>query len=484
MTRRLDVALCRGCLSKMREIDRLKHKVERQRRYIAGLEKKLNAVPRTINEAPFGSSTPSSKLPLKPGANETNLSKKGGARPGHRGHGRRTPVEPDITEQVPVPLCCPDCGCPVSVERTRERHVQHIVPQHTIRKRLLVQAGRCTGCGKSIEAQVSGVLPHAKYTNAFQATVACQHYLGGRTQGDVCRQAQIGSGAFNNAMHTLADRLQPCLPILQERFLLDGVRFGDETSWREDGANRYAWLLSTVDVSLFLVGRTRATEVPMELFSEMTRLGLIVNGVLVVDRYAAYGRLPVQLQYCYAHLLRDVEKLHKDFPGDMEVDRFCRALAPLLAKAMGLRGRKISDQRYYQQAQSLRQRIVEVCASQAKHAGVQAMQDIFRRHQNRLYHWVDDRRIPADNNYSERNLRPLVIARKLSFGSQSPRGARTRGILMSVLHSLAKQGHDPAARLTEALDRLVHDPAFDMAAFLFPPRPPPPPIRQPQSAAA
>lgn len=40
--------------------------------------------------------------------------------------------------------------------------------------------------------------------------------------------------------------------------------------------------------------------------------------------------------------------------------------------------------------------------------------------------------MPAENNLAERELRPLVIARKVSFGSQSDAGARTREILMTT----------------------------------------------------
>ena len=44
---------------------------------------------------------------------------------------------------------------------------------------------------------------------------------------------------------------------------------------------------------------------------------------------------------------------------------------------------------------------------------------VFREKAHRLYHWADDPAVPAENNLAERDLRPLVIARKISFGSQS-----------------------------------------------------------------
>jgi hypothetical protein len=40
-----------------------------------------------------------------------------------------------------------------------------------------------------------------------------------------------------------------------------------------------------------------------------------------------------------------------------------------------------------------------------------------QREDNRLYHRADDRNAPMDNNLVEHQLRPLVIARKISFGS-------------------------------------------------------------------
>ena len=37
-------------------------------------------------------------------------------------------------------------------------------------------------------------------------------------------------------------------------------------------------------------------------------------GVLVVDRYNGYNKMPCSIQYCYAHLLREVKDLEKNFP--------------------------------------------------------------------------------------------------------------------------------------------------------------------------
>ena len=71
-------------------------------------------------------------------------------------------------------------------------------------------------------------------------------------------------------------------------------------------------------------------------------------------------------------------------------------------------------------------------------------------------------------NLAERDLRPTVIARKVSFGSQSEAGAKTRSILMTVLHTLKKRTSEPGAVLKTTLDQLAQDPTLDPFGHLFP----------------
>jgi hypothetical protein len=95
------------------------------------------------------------------------------------------------------------------------------------------------------------------------------------------------------------------------------------------------------------------------------------------------------------------------------------------------------------------------------------IQNIFRERAARLYHWAKNSTIPADNNRAERELRPLVIARKISFGSQSEQGALTREILMSVLHTLRKRTQDVFGAFKRALDALAQNEKRDPYKLLF-----------------
>jgi transposase len=162
-------------------------------------------------------------------------------------------------------------------------------------------------------------------------------------------------------------------------------------------------------------------------------------GVLVVDRYNGYNQMPCSIQYCYAHLLRDIRDLEKDFPENPEVKAFVEVLVPQVANAISLRTLDITDKQFKCQAAKIRNEIIKITNRKPRHTAIQRIQDIFREKADRLYNWAEDRSIPADNNLAERELHPLVIARKISFDSQSDTGAKTGEIVMTVLHTGEKK---------------------------------------------
>jgi hypothetical protein len=275
-------------------------------------------------------------------------------------------------------------------------------------------------------------------------------------------QLGVGNGALHGAMHQLAERLEPACEVLAAEYRQEAVKHADETSWRTDGRNGYAWLFCSQKISLFRFRQTRSGQVPQEVFGQER-----LSGVLVVDRYAGYNGAPCQVQYCYAHLLREVQDLEKEFPEELEVQIFSSILAPLLAAAMQLRARRLPAEDFRVQAHKLKEQIVYWTENVANHPGVQRIQNIFRENAARLYHWAEDPQVPADNNFAERALRPLVIARKVSFGSQSEKGARTREVLMSILHTLRKRGGDTTALFARSLDHLAAQDALSPYDALF-----------------
>jgi len=436
---------CRECLSKQQKINDLQEE-------IVCLKTKLRYQERTAKEGFFGSSTPSSKIPVKPNSSTKQQRNRGGGKPGHQGHGRVSICEEDAdkVEKIHIDDTCPDCGTTLEDKGSKTRTVMDCQPVKMKKLLYHLQRKRCPKCKKLISARPPGVLAKCLYSNQLLAYVAVQHYIYGNTLGQIEKQTGIGYSSLVDAMHQLSKRLKDVPKALIEAYRNSPVKHADETGWRTDGDNGYAWLFCTPKISIFRVRRTRSASVPKEVFGEKP-----VPGVLVVDRYNGYNKIPCSIQYCYAHLLRTVKDLEKDFPENVEIKSFVEALAPQLTNAISLRALDITDRQFERQAAKIKNEIMNIVNRQAKHPAIQKIQDIFREKADRLYHWADDRNVPAENNLAERQLRPLVIARKISFGSQSDAGARTREILMTVLHTLKKRTPDVTAVFKSALDKLA-----------------------------
>jgi len=450
---------CEACFEKQLKIEALTDEITR-------LKAKLKYLERKEQEGYFGSSTPSSKVPLKANAPAENQRKQGGLKKGHPGHGRQGFDESQADHIVQLDSeignRCPQCGGPLEHRGTESRSVIDMAPLQAQKTLYIVPKQYCPHCRRAFQPHPPGVLPKTLFGNQLIATAATMHYLHGVPMGRICEQVGVGLGALIKIFHRVAKLFSSIPNRLIEQYRQAPVKHADETRWPNDGHQGYVWLFATIKISIFLFRETRSSSVPREVFGKDP-----LPGTLVVDRYHAYNKAPCLLQYCYAHLLRNVQDLEKEFPENQEVRNFVNLLASLLASAMNLRSLPIPDAQFYERTKEVKSQILKAVHDGAQHLAIRRIQEIFHENEQRLYRWADDRQIPADNNLAERDLRPSVIARKVSFGSQSKAGANTRSILMTVLHTLKKQISDPCSTLKTALDQLAKNPTLDPFALLF-----------------
>jgi transposase len=449
---------CPICLAKQREIDDLKEEVK-------GLRTALCKVQRRMEDGYFGLSTPSSKKPFKDSA-EKKDGKPKGPRPGHKGHGRKGHEQgsADCVEDIfPDSETCPECGASLFNKGVERRSVIDIALAKTQKISLNLHKRYCPSCRKSFTPQPPGVLPKSLFGNNLIAKAITMHYLHGVPIERVCENFGIGSGSLAGIFQRCARLFADVPQKLIEQYREAPVKHADETSWRTNGKNGYVWLFATEDLSIFQFGKNRSSQVPLAVFGKEP-----LAGTLVVDRYNGYNKVPCEIQYCYAHLLRDVEELEQEFPDNEEVSTFTSVVVPLISSAIKLRKQPIDDVEFYIKASDIRSEIESAMNQPAHHLGIRRIQDIFRNNKHRLYHWAKDRRVPADNNLAERDLRPSVIARKVSFGSVTDAGAQARSILQSIVTTQKKLAVDPEQRISEALNIMVRDPTVDIYSVLVP----------------
>lgn len=456
----LDINYCKDCFSKQQSIDRLTQENQH-------LKQQLNYRQKQDKAGFFGSSTSSAKKPFKENSLASNQAKKGGAKPGHQGHGRKRIVEGACDESIDLSLAiqhCLECGGTLKRHGTILKGFIDSVLMKAKKVLYYCEKKVCTQCGKTFEAKPP-VLPKSKYGNQLIANSLVMYFFHGipLKRIEAIWGTPVVSGVLIKTFHRLAKFWEPAIQKLVEQYREHPVKHADETGWRTDGKSGYAWLFCTDNISLFTFRDTRSAKVPHEILGSRK-----TPGVLVVDRYAGYNRAPVKIQYCYAHLLRDLKKLEDEFSGDTEVQSFVSCFAPLMAEAMHLQTKPISDKEYYQRAYAMKEEMLKLIRAPARHPGIQSFQNIFRDKEDRMFHWVSNRNVPSHNNRSERELRPTVIARKVSFGSQSEAGAKTRSVLMSIMHTASKRLENQTIEewFAWTLNQLLQNPKIDPCQLL------------------
>lgn len=75
-----------------------------------------------------------------------------------------------------------------------------------------------------------------------------------------------------------------------------------------------------------------------------------------------------------------------------------------------------------------------------------------------LTRFVDDPRVPLDNNAAERVLRGPVVGRKNHYGSRSLRGTQVAALFYTLCETAKLVGVDPRAYLLRALSTAIAQP--------------------------
>ena len=361
---------------------------------------------------------------------------------------------------------CPDCGSRlggVHVGRTRQV-VDLPPPPAVVVTEHQVQRGWCSACARWHEAPLdlggqtlgqgrlgvglAGVVAHLRTTlrlplRSIQRYLADLHGL------------RVSVGALVDLLHRVAARGTPTLERIQAAARQRAVVQADETGWREDGHNGYVWALSTPEGERVLeFHRSRAGAVANTL------LGDDFAGVLVSDFYGGYNDTPGgRHQRCWVHLLRDVRALAEAHANglrlvDLEVRAWTGAVRTLWQQVRAARRHPPPTAAQRDQlAHDLEDEVAALGAQFVTARGHPCRALAWRlwHFQHELLTCVCQPAVPPDNNAAERALRPLVVMRKISGGTRSPRGSTTRLALASLAATWTAQGHNPLTQFRRLL---------------------------------
>jgi len=432
-------------LERLKEVTELLQETQGQLKQaqaqIAELEKQKTLVPSFVKAKK-----------KKPQAEEKQARKK---REAQYNRARQRSVPTQIMEHRIV--ACPDCHLRLGgISLARRREVIDVPPpprvevtEHRIYK------GWCTGCQKWHEAPVDfaeQVLGQGRIGVRLASMIAYLRTvmrLPLRQLRDVLRDLhgfEVSLGELVELLHRISEYAQPLLTNLKAEIRASPAVQADETGWREDGLNGYIWSVSTPTIRYYEYHHSRGREVVKQLIGEE------YEGVLGSDFYAAYNIHHGLHQRCWVHFLRDVHELKDEFPQDEELRCWAKDVKALYEQAVawvaqepdpGLSPRQQHRVRVVHQ-HAFEQRLWQLCQSTAHTAAPQhTLCERVERFLPELFVFVAIPGVPAHNNLAERSVRPLVVARKISGGTRSPRGSQTRMDLASLFGTWMAQHLNP-----------------------------------------
>jgi transposase len=194
----------------------------------------------------------------------------------------------------------------------------------------------------------------------------------------------------------------------------------------------------------YVVAQSRGRDLLIDI------LGKDFPGVLVSDCLAIYDDTTALQQKCYAHhhkAIRQAKDLHPQ-----KGEGFLSEVAAMLRAAVALQNEKaeLSPQTFSDLRQALQRKAVQLLEPPRSEPNEESGRNRLYKQRDHLFTFLDHDGVEATNNRAERQLRPAVIARKISCGNKTPKGARTWQILTSMAATCAQRATSFIAALARA----------------------------------
>jgi transposase len=404
---------------------------------------------------------PSTQHPhAKPAASQVQRKKsrkKRGGQPGHAKHERALIPADECQRIIPLkPRACRRCGQPLAgCDPEPLRHQVWEVPE--IRP-LVSEYQRhrltCPCCGETTCGELPPGVPHSQAGPRLVALTAllmgCFKQSKRRvalfleqvlqqpcSPGWVVKLQNQATAALTPAYEELAAQL-PAEPVL-------GI---DESPTKQAQVKSWLWTFVARRYTVFALRTTRAATVLQELLTDA------FDGVVNCDRAKMYWNVG-RPQWCWAHLARDFQALI-DHP-DHQVKRLGRDLMRPTKKLFRhwsrCRDGTITRVGFERLMKPIREEIDGLLLRGAfsRNPKLLGICRPLYDHRDWLWTFLDVEGVEPTNNVSERALRPAVIWRKLSFGTQSARGSRFVETILTVVETCHRQSRNSFEYLTAAM---------------------------------
>jgi transposase len=429
---------------------------------------KLEAELAGFKKNPRNSSLPpSTEHPhAKPPRDKKKAKKKRGGQPGHPKHERPLIPTEECSKVVPLyPEACRRCAAKLQGEDPKP--LRHQVWELPVIKPEVTEYQQhrldCPCCGETTCASLPGGVPIGQSGPRLVAFVGLLmgHFRQSKRRAAFFLQDFLGMPCCPALTVKMQNQVAAALEQPYEELkqaLADEKQLNMDESPTKQG-NQKAWLWTAVaaKIAVFAIFSSRkATALPK-------LLGDVFTGVINCDRAKMYWQAK-RLQWCWAHLKRDFQALidHQDPQVRRLGHDLMRQVRLMFDTWWRYKTEEIPWKDFQREMIPIRASINSLLLRGvfSGNARLVGMCRELSNHREWLWTFVDVQGIEPTNNAAERALRPAVIYRKLSFGTQSASGSRFVERMLTVSETCRLQSRSIFGYLTAAVEaHFRHQPA-------------------------
>lgn len=407
------------------------------------------------SSVPPSTEHPHAKPKRKPA---TGKKRKQGGQKGHKRHLRElVPTEQCTSVTECFPVACRRCGGELEqVSDAPQRHqVWELPPIEPIIDEYQLFRGHCPCCGITTTATLPQDVPSgqcgprlAAFTGLLMAHFRQSKRRAAAFLGDLLN-VPASPGWVVKIQTLVSEAVAAPYEELRSHLTEQRQLFVDESPTKEKNQKAWLWVAVAPLFAVFGVFSSRSRESLVSLVGDYQ--GIILN----CDRAKMYldGK---RLQWCWAHLKRDFQKLIDSPDGQlrrMGLD-LMRQHRRLFEHWRRYKAGKLKWSSFQSHVCPIREEVRRLLL-RGKFSGNTTLigfcDELYDRREH-LWTFTREPGIEPTNNTAERVLRPAVIYRKLSFGTQSVAGSRYLERLLSVSETCRLQNRNAYQYLIEAME--------------------------------
>lgn len=405
------------------------------------------------------SKPPSSDIVKPKGAGTKRGKRKIGGQPGHPRHERRafSPEEIDQAWEYRLPEC-PDCQGALKDADIEPQIVQQV---ELVTKPTVITEHRAVGqwCA-TCETLHYPALPDAVEQGGLfgPRLTALVAYLKGHCHASYTTiqsflRDVVGVEVSTGYLAKLIDKASTALETPYDELLdalpAEEVLNIDETGHKDSGKRHWTWCFRALLFALFKVDPRRSTDVLIEV------LGKEFKGVIGADYYSAYrkymGDFGVLVQFCLAHLIRDVKFL-TTIPDKVTRNYGNRVLDELRALFKVIHRKEKMDPAAFERAlERARDDLIATAKRAPPRSEAQNMAERFRENADAYFRFITTPDIGPTNNLAEQAIRFVVIDRRITQGTRGEKGQRWSERIWTTIATCTQQGRSVFEFLHEAV---------------------------------